>query len=456
MYSKIAKNIILPSYQFIIGGMIHKNLKYYEYTQHLSSSDIKELQWMKVKKILTHAYNTVPFYHTIFKKNEITPDDISCPEDFIKIPLLAKESIRENIDRIISNTYKKQSLLIGSTGGSTGSNLNFYYDRNSVDYREAITYRNDQWAGLNIGDKYVKLWGAQSGVTLSKTMRGRLYNKLFRQLLLSSYNLTKESMNEYSKKIINYKPKCIIGYSSALSIFAEFLKNNHINKINPYSIISSAEVLYEYQRRIIESIFHCPVFNRYGCREVGTIAQECSEHNGLHINAEHVYVEVINRNGELCKPGEKGEIVITDLDNYGFPFIRYKIEDLGILSPHQCKCAIELPLLEKVEGRIFDIIVGTNGNHITGTFWTILFRTAVAGIEKFQVIQKKLGTIQIKLVVNDSFTLTKRKKLIQQIQKKCGEDTEVIIDIVKKIPLTPSGKHRYIISEVSPFTKLSK
>ena len=162
-------------------------------------------------------------------------------------------------------------------------------------------------------------------------------------------------------------------------------------------------------------------------------------------------MEVIDENGNRCEPGKTGEIVITKLDNYSFPFIRYKIGDIGVLSERICPCGRNLPMLEEIKGRVFDLIVGTNGNHLSGTFWTILLREYVEGIKKYQVIQEEYGNLLIRLVVDENYSEEGEKKLIDKIKEKCGEDMSIKISLVNEIPLTESGKHRFIISKISPF-----
>ena len=171
----------------------------------------------------------------------------------------------------------------------------------------------------------------------------------------------------------------------------------------------------------------------------------------MHINANHVYVECLKEDGEPAAPGERGELIITDLDNYGMPFIRYRIGDIGVPSDRKCNCGRGLPIMEKVEGRTFDIIVGTNGRHFDGHFFSILLRTAVDGIKQFQVVQESKNEINIKIVVDEVFKTEYIDVLTTKIHEYCGEDMDVNFEIVDEIPLAKSGKFRFIISKVSPF-----
>lgn len=449
--SPIIRHLIYPIYERYTRQNVLKNLKELEQNQWLSLKEIKRIQWKKLKKILEHAYANVPYYQRLFNRLGTTPDEINNYADFIRLPLLSKEDIRKNISDIIASKTKKEDLIPNSTGGSTGVNLNFYSDRNYLKFSGAILWRNNRWVGVDIGEKQIKIWGSHYDVSRSKRLRGKIRNRIItRTIYLSSYDMSKKNMLDYRNKINKFKPQLITGYASALYLFAQFLDEKNLDIYTPKGLISSAEVLYEHQKELIESVFGCKVFNRYGCREVGNIAHECEEQKGFHINAESVYVEVIDENEKPCKPAEKGELVVTDLNNYVFPFIRYKIEDIGILSDKKCRCGRGLPLLKKVEGRVWDVIIGANGNRLVGTFWLVW---GVEGIQKFQVIQEEFGEIIIKLMVDKSFTDKERGKLLKRIYSKCGEDMKVDIRLVDEIPLTKSGKHRFIISRISPFVK---
>ena len=450
MYSTFVRNVNLLIYRFYWHQSVSKYLQELESTQWLSTEEIKKLQWAKLKNLLEYAYTNVPYYRRMFETLNMSPKDIATPNDFRKLPILDKEKITDNLSDIVSSAYDRRDLHKNSTGGSTGAILRFFSDRKEIPFVQALVLLNDQWAGLELGDKHTLLWGSPFDISRQKKLKNRIYYRMLRLLFLPSYNLSEETMHKYAKKLRQYKPKTIIGYSSSLYLFAKFLEENKIRDINPKSIISSAEVLYDYQRELIESVFQCKVFNRYGSREIGAIAQECPEHSGMHINAEHVYVECLKENGEPAAPGERGELVITDLDNYGMPFIRYRIGDVGVLSDRKCNCGRGLPIMEKVEGRTFDIIVGTNGIYFDGHFFSILLRTAVDGIKQFQVVQESEKEINIKIVIDEVFKTEYIDVLTNKIHEYCGEDMRINFNIVDEIQPTKSGKFRFIISKVAP------
>lgn len=451
------RRFIYSIYEKAINYKTYKSLEELRKTQWFSEEEIKNYQWLRIENLLKYAYENIPFYKTLFDNITIDVKNGISIKDFQKIPLLNKEIINKNRANLVSTRYKLSELWKDSTSGSTGKKLVFYRekrgDRRNDYFRETALLRSMEWLDVGRYDKIVVLWGSQMNLTGIEKLKKWMKNIIFPTVSLSSYNLNQKMMDLYSEKINQFKPKVILGYASSLYLFANYLDEKKLEIQGIKHIISSAETLYQFQRETIERVFRCKVIERYGSREFGIIAQECTKHKGLHIIAEHVFIEILDKEGNTCKPGMLGEIVITDLDNYCFPFIRYKIGDVGVFSEKTCDCGRGLPLLEKVEGRVFDIIIGTNGNYFTGTFWTILLRNYIKGIREFQVIQEKYGELILRLVTDELFTENEKQKLLKNIHENCGEDFIVDFQLVNEIPLTQSGKNRFVISKISPFLK---
>ncbi len=396
-------------------------------------------------RLVDHARINVPYY-----RNALDGIEVKSLDDITSIPFLTKSLIRGHMEELKAENIPARRFLPNSTGGSTGEKLEFYGDTNQM--LAALLLRSNSWAGWEIGERQLQLWGAHYDISRARGFINKVKNSLGqRNILLSSYDMTDADMAGYVEKINRYEPVLITGYPSAMTLFSEYIRGNGLAVHAPKGIVTSAETLYADQRRTIESVFGCKVFNRYGCREAGGVAQECGEQNGLHIFTEHVVIEVVDEHGNPCKPGESGEIVLTVLDNHAFPFIRYRVGDIGAQSGGTCPCGRNLPLLNSVEGRVFDIVVGMNGNHVAGTYWTILLREYVEGISRFQVVQEEYGRLLLRLVVDDRFDENERKKLVGKIKEKCGADMVVDIERVDEIPLTGSGKHRFVISRISPY-----
>lgn len=412
----------------------------------LTSIELRKLQQEKFVQLLKQARENCTFYSSY--------PLITSLSEIEALPLLSKEIIRANVEGMKADNYEAQQLKKNSTSGSSGDALHFYSDNKLDHLRQAIAMRGNEWAGQSFGQPLLLLWGSVADVNKTKQLKTKLAHSplLFNQKILSSFEMKDEDMKIHVKTINEFKPAVIVGYPSSLEAFSNFIIANGITIHAPSGIITSGETLFKTQRKRIEQAFGCKVMNRYGSREMGNIASECPHQNGLHVHEDHVIVEVLDENHQPCKPGQLGELVITDLDNFGFPLIRYRIGDLGSFSDEPCSCGRPYRLLNRVEGRVFDLVVGTNGNLIPGNYFTLYFRK-FPGISKFQVLQQKDLTIKVLLVTTNDYSSSNEEKLILGMKEKLGSDIKLELKQVDDIAPTASGKHRWVISEASPFVQ---
>lgn len=443
-YSHFSQHIVYPFYERVAGRRFLDKLAFLEQSQWWDRETLRQYQWKKIKAILNFAFKNNSFYRKRFDELDVHPRCINDFSDVAKIPILTKDDVNKNLPDLISSGHSPKTLVCDNTSGSTGRNLIFYNDRNTLDWMTAAVLRNMAWYNVGFGDKRIILWGS----LINDPFRQRLYMKarnfLLREQLVSSYELDAQRLALLVSRIRSHKPKALIGYVSALEILAQFIQKHGLHDVRVPAVVPAAETLFEDQRQLFENAFHGEVFNRYGCHEFNGIAHECSAHDGMHINAETVYVEVL-KNGRPAAPGEIGEIVITDLENFGAPFIRYRMEDLGALKEDACRCGRGLPLLKAVEGRVYDLVSCPNGTIQTGTFFCKITRS-VEGIEQFQVIQESKERIRLKLVTNKAFHPDSFSFLRNNIKLHCGQAMDVVFDLVKHIETLKSGKRRYIIS----------
>jgi phenylacetate-CoA ligase len=205
---------------------------------------------------------------------------------------------------MISQEYLDKSLIKDKTGGSTGSPLVYYYNRERLDSRHAATVRHNRWAGWEIGDKVGLIWGAHSDLTGLGKMKSRLRNQLLtRYLVLDTSSMTEEKIGTYAKELRKYQPKILLAYTNSLVMLANYMKEHGISDIKPTGIVCTCEVLTPEYRKLIESTFGCKIFDRYGSREVAVIASEDDE--GLH-QCRQSFLEFV-KDGKR-KPGEVGHI----------------------------------------------------------------------------------------------------------------------------------------------------
>lgn len=431
-----------------------KQLEYYKY--------LKKNQWNSLEKNiqiqkrllfenLKFSFNNIPYYTNLnidfdsFKEDTIF-------EDIKSVPFLTKKELREQFNNLYIINPKLKRIYLNTSGGSTGEPTKFMQDNYYSDWIAATKILYNEWAGRKLGESQIKLWGSERDILgQSESIAHVLANWVWNLKLLNSFRMTQENMKKYIEEINLYKPKMILAYVQSIYELGKFVKENNLKVHSPNSIMTSAGVLYPKYKELIEDIFHCPVFNRYGSREVGDIACDCEKLEGLHLNVFNHYIEIINENGKNCEPGKMGEVVVTTLRNYTMPLIRFKIVDMAILSSKQCSCDRGLPMIEKIIGRTVDVFKNKSGDLIDGEYFThlIYFKDY---IKKFQIIQEKEDYIIVKLVLDKKESFIKNKKDFDNITDKIklvmGEDTKIKYVLVDNILSTKSGKYRYTISNV--------
>ena len=395
---------------------------------------IEAYQAERLKKLLRHAYQTTPYYRELFKTE--TPD-------ISQIPPLEKKNIREQLDELCSTAFTDAQRIENATGGSTGTPLKFYQDRNYWNQRNLSVYYFDRWAGWNFGQPQLVIWGAPVDLKDDRHWKNRLNNFWRNQYWLNGFHLTDKAMLAAFEQMNQYLPQTILAYPSSLYQFAGFLSDNGlIPQWNLKGIITSAEMLHPHYRALAEIIFKAKVHNRYGGREVGLIGMECAE-GRMHINCRDLYLEIDSPDPY----SEPGEILVTQLNNYAMPFIRYRIGDVGVLSDEVCPCGSALPILAELLGRTTATFRTKTGTLIHGGYFTRQFY-GLKGVNQFQIIQETLKHCVLKVVVNRQWTEATRHHLVQCIQKALGEDVVVTVEFVEDIPVPASGKREYTISKV--------
>ncbi|MBI1877047.1 MAG: phenylacetate--CoA ligase family protein, partial [Chloroflexi bacterium] len=374
-----------------------------EETQWWPWSKIEALQMRKLKALLEHAYAHVPFYQRRFDELGVRPDHIQSPQDLAGLPILTKRHIQEHLDELLAQGVDKNRLLESRTGGSTGHPLTFYQDRAHEAWLLADLLRSNRMGGYQLGMRWAYLWGSDYDAQPHKGWRGFVRDRLiYNALWINTFDLTKDTLLHAVEQLVRWQPQIIVAYVSSATLLARLIQEKGITGIQPQAIQTSAEVLTPEDRCLLEEAFACPVFNRYGCREVGNIAHECDKHEGLHILADNNLVEVVDDAGQPAPPGMPGRIIVTNLNNYAMPFIRYEVGDTGALSPNTCSCGRGLPLLDSVEGRTIDVIVAPSGKLIHGAFFnTLLWK--LTGLYQFRIIQETPADLCLQLVPGPTF-----------------------------------------------------
>jgi phenylacetate-CoA ligase len=432
--------------EYIRQGQIFRDkYNFLEESQYWPKQKLEEYQMLEVKKLIDHAYNTVPYYTKLFSEYDIMPDDIQDFNDLKKIPYLTKEIIQNNLKDLVSTLYDKKQISYVTTGGSTGIPMGFYIDKKTVAAIEAaFMYHQLKRVGFDVYK-----------INKSAVLRGNvpakgIYEHKGNQLILSSFQLTDENMKIYTKLLENFKPDFIQAYPSSIDIFSNFIINNNIKfKLpNLKAILCGSENLYDFQRKKIEMAFSTRVYSWYGHTEVCCLAGECEKSNYYHIFSEYGYTELINENGQdVQEEDEVGEIVATGFNNYAMPFIRYKTCDMAVNTNEICSCGRNYNLIKRVEGRKQDYFIDKFGNKITFTCSDDALWRVNDKIFAYQYIQNEAGKVMLIIEPKKEFESCDYE-CIRQDFLNYYPNFQIEIKLIKHIERTKRGKFRYLVQNI--------
>ncbi|MBI3860371.1 MAG: phenylacetate--CoA ligase family protein [Planctomycetia bacterium] len=406
------------------------------------------MQFESLARFMRHAAETCPYYSRAWQELGLDARGLTSAADLQKWPMIDRDLIRAHRFEMRS-TAPGLELMAKTTGGSSGVPLEFDLDSDSLARRHAAWHRGYSWAGAGPGSRQWHLWGQVGRPSRLRRLKDVLYYRLYRRKLTNSYDTSAESVSRYLKEINRWRPQAIVAYTNPLYDLARGLEERGLRPYSPNSIVVGAEKLHDFQREVIERVFQAPVFETYGSREFMLIGGECEQHAGLHLTHEDLLVEIVDDEGQPTPVGREGNVVITDLTNYGMPFIRYQNGDRAIAGSEPCPCGRGLPLLKKVVGRQLDVLETPDGRRVPGEFFPHLIKDFPA-VRRFQVVQEDRWTIRLLVVVDDRWNTEIRDLLAEQIHDTTGYAVEVEISVVDEIPLTPAGKRQVVVRRMPP------
>jgi len=446
MMEMLSRYVFYPLWELKDRSSRLKELSALEQQQWWSLEKLHELQLNRLEQLLKNAAKHSPFYRQVFSAQNLAQDDLSSWKTFHQIPVTTKHDIRNQTDQFISDEYDKNNLVTAKTGGSTGVSLNLFFDEKCQERRNAAQMWADRWAGWDLGEKKAAIWG---NPPVARGLKQRLRLMLLdRTIYLDTMNLNDQSLGAFVEKWRRENPRAIFGHAHSIYLFARYVLEQGHQDLRPKSIVATSMMLLDNERQIIEQAFGCKVTNRYGCEEVGLIACECEKHRGMHLNLPHLVVELLDANDQPVKPGEPGKIVVTDLNNFAMPLIRYRVEDVGVYSARQCECGRQLPILERLEGRVADFLKLPEGGQVAGISLVERTLTKVPGIEQMQLVQNSLNEVVINRVKGQDYSDKTDALLLEAMREVFNENVTLTIQDVSNIPQEPSGKYRFSICKV--------
>ena len=462
LYSLLDQKVIIPLAEKLKGRNLTGSIRFLSSSEWLSEKELYDLQGKKLQLLIKHCYNNVPYYRRVFDELGITPDDIRSRDDLAKLPILTKQLIKDNFNDLISSDIGSRKAIEGSTGGSTGIPMRFKEDVNSWNNLRALNVRGWSWAGFHLGEKMFTLAGNS---LVKKNTGGRkwiekgLYDRvIMRNEKYDCTDITPQALQGYYHSLMKCRPAAIRGYASSLYFFSRYIEQNHLPVCPIKAIFTTGEKLHPKYRYKIQQVFHAPVFDGYGASDGGVSAHECYMHEGLHIGEEQCIVEIVNNEGKPVPDSEIGHVISTDLNNFVFPFIRYKVGDLAYIKSTLCSCGRKHRLLGEVigregravynkQGRPFSSIVLDNMMFKDLDIHTEECQRLYEKMEQFQIRQDKQGDLTILIKpVNPEERIETFAYITENFQT-YFPGSKVEVRFVDSIPTLPSGKDDYCYSE---------
>lgn len=440
------QNLLISIYNYSSKrGRLGKKYKYYRQlfrnNRSLSLNDLKEIQYSKYTSLINYAVTNSSYYNSKLR----TISGYNNLENIQNIPILSKENIRKNIKDI--HTIPKSSGMVSKTGGTTGKSLEVLFTKDNFQERFAMldNFRSD--FGYELGKKTA--WFSGKNILTSRDVkRKRFWKKDYFNNLkyYSTFHIKNDYLEYYIKDLIKFKPEYLVGFPSNIVEIAKYGSLNNI--VFPKGVVKAifptAESITSDSREIVESYFHCSLYDQYASSEGAPFIIECVNKK-LHMELQSGIFEVLNANNESVK---KGRLVVTSFTTYGTPLIRYDIGDSIELSDDTCDCGNNNPIVKQILGRIDDYIYSPERGKINlGNVSNTLKDTS--GIVKFQVEQNSINHLHIKLIIDSKYYDDKsRTKFEKNWRDRVGDAMVIDYEYVTEIDLESSGKFRLVKNNI--------
>lgn len=444
--SALRRSFFIPLWVWKDGSPRLDYLREMEQTQYFDPARLMERQLVRLRDIIRYAYDEIPIYRERFGEHGVHPDDIRDFSDLTRFPLLTKKDLREHPDGFIAESKRRKTLIPLKTGGSTGKSVTVFWDYDSMERGVGSSLRSFRWTGWDLGEPTGRIWGNPPEM---KGIKARLRNALIEpQIFLDTMRLDDGAVRDFVTHWRSLRPTLLHGHSHSIYMFAEYCRKLGIEEIRPKGIISTSMMLIPHERRVIEEVFRSPVTDLYGSEEVGLVAAECEQHRGMHTNMENNFIEIVDDAGMPVAPGQQGAIVITNLVNKAMPMIRYKIEDVGVISDRTCPCGRGLAFLEEVKGRVADFLVRKDGSLVAGVSLVERTLTAFPGIDQMQIVQESIDNIVLNIVQGARYSEATERRLTEEFKKVFGPSVNLVFNYVTFIAPEKNGKFRFSISKI--------
>lgn len=400
--------------------------------------ELAELRSRKLRRLVRHVYERVPFYRRRFDDAGVRPGDIRTVSDLSKLPVISKQEIIDAPNTEVLDTSVPESRLVArQTSGSSGMPFRFYVDQDYDQFCKAMFLRPYFSTGRRIFD-----------VAMRFTTIGTRPRKWFHRLgILREHRVLSNASGEEMLAVYRRAtPDVLIGYPSAISVLAEALIDSGSQSHLPRVVFTDSEVLTDFMKERIRAAFRAPIIDVYGTYETDNIAWQCREGSAYHYAADSVILETV-QDGQCVAPDEPGELVCTVLNSLTMPFIRYNTGDVVTLSSDGCDCGRTLPLISEIEGRVLDRLVLPDGSRVSAARIPHEFKNLGEVVREFQIIQETVDDFTVAVSLRHALSDDERERITNTVRS-ISPQARVRIRAIDPGQRRTLDKHRHFISYV--------
>jgi len=407
--------------------------------------EIRRIQDTKLQSLIRYCSDNIKYYKEVFQKAGINPEEIKTSDELESIPILTKKGLRDRFWDFLP--FKLPECRVTRTAGSTGVPVCIFSDRNSRKYNSAAVIRSRKAAGIPLIGRPI-LTPLKTENEPPKEPHWTFLQGVHKTYYVNPY-LDSADNTEYAVKLLTkLKQPAILGITPAIRALAQKVCDGIFPYFKPSAILTSGESLSPKVRDLLESTFQTKVTDIYGCSEAGEVAWQCHQNHSYHINAENCIVEIV-KDGKPVTDGEVGEVVITNLNRYAMPIIRYKNGDLARLYQETCPCGCKLPIIAEIIGRTGEDMSLPTGKTIP---WNQLKSLMThQHVRQFQLVQNEDGSITIRYVPENGADIKQLDNLLlYRYRNLVGNSMQIKIQKTKSIPPARSGKSKLVVSRYKP------
>jgi phenylacetate-CoA ligase len=434
--NKILEKILLQIADLVIGSSFISKLKELRRDCLLTEDELILLQKEKLQKLLRYSINNIKYYSSLRVQSLENELEIK------KFPILDKQILFDNQDSLLSQP--KNKLIKNASSGSTGQQSIVYWSKEEQSINRATQILWWEWAGYRLGDPLL-----QTGITPNRGFVKYIKDKLLNTYYLQAFTHSKEDVVKALRWAQQQEAPVLAGYASSLYVIAKYAIEENI-KVEFKAAVSWGDKLFDHYKSTIYTAFGVNVCETYGSAE-GLMMGGQKDLDNMYLMSSNVFIEIVDDKGNDVKDGELGHVLVTNLNGYAMPLIRYRIGDLAIKMPQTEYPLIReygFPLWKKIIGRDTDLVITESGKYLVVHSFTGVFEH-IPEIKQFCVVQNSKKGITIQFIKGANLTEkileTAKRKLLSYI----NEPFNIEFEEVTTIPPTKSGKPQLIISNLN-------